>query len=246
MVYIEKVDDPFNEFHLNSFGLIRDEESIKDALKYTTNITGNILVNKKIEGFQYHGYSFTTCLVKDEKNTWLGYISLYNDIFVKEQLNKFKVIALPLLEKISSQIKMAEFYYKKFKLTDCQNADIECVNKLILESFSAEELVDYCLEFQNIMYEIPQNLFIEFALYDRVVVFPEDINGILEQLYKLLEEHPDFSNCNIIIRSEKNEIVFGNKKYKKDEKKDFCYFYLKESNPKESLERRLAIPDKEE
>lgn len=248
MVFIEKIDNPFNEFYLKSFGCIKEEQNFKDALKYTTNITGNILVNKKLEAFQYHGFSFLTCLVKNENNAWLGYISLYNDTFVKEKLNKFKEIALPLLKEMSSQIKMAEFYYKKFKLDDCQTSDILEVNQLILSNFSEnkEEINEYFVEFQKIVYEIPKDLFIEFALYDWLAVFPEDINGILEQLYKLLEEHPDFSNCNIIIKSDKNDIVFGNKKYKKEEKTDFYHFYLKESIKKECLEKRLIKPAREE
>lgn len=242
MVYIERVENPYSEFYLSSFSCILEEEEFKDALKYEKDAVSQILKNKTIEAFRYHPYAFATYLIKNEETAWLGYIQLYNDLFVKKQLEKFKKIAMPKLKKIA-EFPPAREYYQTLLSEDCASFHMQQVMQILMENYLQygglkKELDDFYVNCQTLLEERPANLLIEFAVYERLSIFPEDINNLLEELKQKIKQ-TEYKNCNILLKCTKNDIVldFGTSKIEK--KQDFTYIYLEQPQEKEDLKMTL-------
>lgn len=242
MVYLERIKEPFSAFYLESFECIREEQNFKDALKYTKDESRNIISNKKIEPFRNYEFSFVTCLLKNEATAWLGYINLYNDIFIKKQLLKFANLSIPLLEDMD--LPKSKYYLEQLKMWECRSVDMEEITQLIFSYYlehggTKEKLITYTLEYQKLISEIPEELFIEFAVYDWVTIYPEDAEKLLDELDKIVLNALSFSDCDIILKMKKTDLIFGNKKYERDEDDNFYYYYIKKYQKDRSRTRRL-------
>lgn len=243
MVHIEKVMDPFNAFYLTSFSYILEEEEFKDALRYEKDEKSQIIRNKPLEAFQHYAFSFGTYLIKNENNEWLGYIQLYNDLFVKQQFLKYKKIAIPKLKKIAEFSKDEE-YYQNFSKKDCTSYDMQHSFQLIIEHYSQsestkKEIDAFYLKCQKLLEERPEYLFIEFALYERIPIFPEDILFLMKELEILLEKEEQYANCDILLKCVNQDIFFNKQNFKKMSKEQNTYYFIKERPILGDLTRKL-------
>lgn len=220
MVYLERIDNPFSEFYMESFCCIKEEQKFKDALKYQTDFTDGPLKNQRIIAFKYHEYSFLTFLLKNEANSWLGYINLYNDKFVKNQISKFICLSLPYIIKIREKNNnhLINSYYQKLYNQKCLPYDMDQIMQIIFDNYlkiggTDEELEEYFLKCQKLLEERPNELYIEFALYEWLNIFPEDINYLLNELCGLLEQDPVYQNSTILLKCDKSDIILNNNEY---------------------------------
>ncbi len=208
MVYIEKVDQPFSSFYLESFSYLIDEQCFHDALHFVYNHHQMFLKTIEIDPFKYHSYSFGTYLIKNEHQTWLGYIELYNQEFINNQKDKILELTLPILQKLKAEDEMVNTYLQRAYTQPLKAYQVmEIVHYLLQLDFYNDQKEVYLEKIRAELYNEPEELYIDFALYNSVAFYQEDIDYLLTEFLKLYQEDARSIKVPIIINQNNNEVI---------------------------------------
>lgn len=238
MVRIERVLNPFSAENAYSFACIKEEQKYYDALHYAYSDPSK---HPAITAFDNFQSTFAMYLLINEQNTWIGYISYYNDEYIQKKCEELKQAAADIIYNIPySSNELRNWTIEEFKkLADNTIYIFQFIQGMIEihhRVFYNEEirLTGFdSLQFQHFLGKCndiltpPTKLYVEMAVYDCdwVQLTETETICLLQESLQYMMEDEYFKTAEILIKEPKNQSILYPQEFIK-ETPDFYEYKL--------------------